>query len=176
MVVKKRNSKVRSSVLMWVVTLIFYWNVFPYLSSSPAPNSSDSKPSSSEPTAETDYKPTSETESATEKFIVPMLSLGRHNRRLEKEMMTEVCCKSKKEAGTHPSYVTLCQNLVHQYNLNVKLPVLSSSYTIFHCSCLSGSPELVSSLLSLADIHHNTDNGDSPLYLAVFATKKTQQI
>ena len=76
MVVQKRNSKVRSSVLMWVVTLIFYWKVFPYLSSSPAPNSSDSKTSSSEPTAETDYKPTFETEYATDKFVVPMLSLG----------------------------------------------------------------------------------------------------
>ena len=40
---------------------------------------------------------------------------------------------------------------------------------IFHCACLLGSLELVSSLSPMCDIHRLTDHGDSPLYLAFFA-------
>ena len=90
------------------------------------------------------------------------------NKRLVSQLQLEACAKAK-EAGKHPSYVTLVLNLVHHYNLDINQPVLANSFTIFHCSCLSGSLELVSSLSPMADIHHLTDHGDSPLYLAVYA-------
>ena len=80
----------------------------------------------------------------------------------------EVCTKAK-EAGKHPSYIPLVLNLIHHYNLDVNTPVLSNSFTIFHCACLSSSLELVSSLSPMADIHRLTDHEDSPLYLAVYA-------
>ena len=84
------------------------------------------------------------------------------------QLQVEACTKAK-EAGKHPSYTSLVLSLVHHYNLDVNKPVLSNSFTIFHCSCLSSSLELVSSLSPLADIHRLTDHGDSPLYLAVYA-------
>jgi len=59
-------------------------------------------------------------------------------------------------------------NLVYHYTLNINHPVLANSFTIFHCSCLSSSLELVSSLSPMADIHRQTDHGDCPLYLAVY--------
>ena len=91
------------------------------------------------------------------------------NKKLISELPLEACSKAK-EAGKLPSYTTsLVLNLVHHYNLDVNLPVLSNSFSIFHCSCLSGSLELVSSLSPLADINSLTDHGDSPLYLAVYA-------
>merc|ERR1719318_856094 len=89
-------------------------------------------------------------------------------KKLIPQLQLEVCVKAK-EAGKHPSYVPLVLNLVHHYNLDINKSVLTNSYTIFHCTCLSGSLELVSSLSPLADIHRLTDHGDSPLYLAVYA-------
>ena len=80
----------------------------------------------------------------------------------------EVRTKAK-EAGKYPSYIPLVLNLIHHYNLDVNTPVLANSFTIFHCACLSGSLELVSSLSPMADIHRLTDHEDSPLYLAVYA-------
>ena len=63
----------------------------------------------------------------------------------------------------------LCLTLVHHYNLDVNSPVLSNGLSIFLCSCLSGSQELVSSLLPLADLAQTTDHGETALYLAVYA-------
>ena len=82
-------------------------------------------------------------------------------------LSVEVCSKAK-DAGKHPSYVSLCLSLVHHYSLDVNCPVLTNGLTIFHCSCLSGSLELVSSLAPLADLTRVTDRGESALYLAVY--------
>ena len=95
-------------------------------------------------------------------------SVTNNEKKFVSQLKLEACAKAK-EAGKHPSYVTLVLNLVHHYNLDINQPVLANSFTIFHCSCLSGSLELVSSLSPMADIHHLTDHGDSPLYLAVYA-------
>ena len=82
--------------------------------------------------------------------------------------LREACSKAK-DAGRHPSYIPLCLSLVHHYRLDVNSPVLSNGLTIFLCSCLSGSPDLVSSLLPLADLDQTTDHGETALYLAVYA-------
>ena len=66
-------------------------------------------------------------------------------RRLLRTLGLEACGKAK-DAGRHPSYVPLCLDLVHHYSLNVNTPLLSNGLTIFLCSCLSGSPDLVSAL------------------------------
>ena len=100
--------------------------------------------------------------------VKPKQCAADFNKKFLSQLQLEACAKAK-EAGKHPSYVTLVLNLVHHYNLDVNQPVLANSFTIFHCSCLSGSLELVSSLSPIADIHHLTDHGDSPLYLAVYA-------
>ena len=84
---------------------------------------------------------------------------------LTRELEIEVCSKAK-EAGKHPSYTKLVLTLVYHYGLNINLPVLPNGFSIFHCSCLSGSLQLVSALAPLADIHQTTQHGDSPLYLA----------
>ena len=80
----------------------------------------------------------------------------------------EVCQKAK-EAGKHPSYTGLVLSLVHNYNLDINKPILTKRMTIFHCACLSGNLELVSSLSPLAELDQNTGQGESPLYLAVYA-------
>jgi hypothetical protein len=90
------------------------------------------------------------------------------SKKLISHLQLEACTKAK-EAGKHPSYTSLVLSLIHHYNLDVNEPVLANSFTIFHCACLSGSLELVSSLSPMADIHRLTDHGDSPLYLAVYA-------
>ena len=84
------------------------------------------------------------------------------------QLELEVCGKAK-EAGKHPSYTSLVLTLVHNYNLDINKTVLSNNYTIFHCACLSCNLELVSSLSPLADLGVVTGQGDSPLYLAVYA-------
>ena len=89
-------------------------------------------------------------------------------RRLLQTLAREACSKAK-DAGRHPSYIPLCLSLVHDYRLDVNSPVLSNGLTIFLCSCLSGSPDLVSSLLPLADLDQTTDHGETALYLAVYA-------
>ena len=80
----------------------------------------------------------------------------------------EVCQKAK-EAGKHPSYCGLVLSLVHNYSLDINKPVLSKRLTIFHCACLSGSLELVSSPPPLAELDQTSSQGESPLYLAVYA-------
>ena len=88
--------------------------------------------------------------------------------RFIKQLELEVCQKAK-EAGKHPSYSDLVLSLVHNYNLDINSPVLPRGFTIFHSACLSCSPELMSSLSPLADLSRTTAQGDSPLYLAVYA-------
>ena len=78
-------------------------------------------------------------------------------------------CQKAKEAGKHPSYSGLVVSLVHHYNLDINKPVLSKRLTIFHCACLSGNLELVSSLSPLAELSQTTGQGETPLYLAVYA-------
>ena len=80
----------------------------------------------------------------------------------------EVCQKAK-EAGKHPSYSGLVLSLVHNYSLDINKPVLSKRLTIFHCACISGNLELVSSLSPLAELEQTSSQGESPLYLAVYA-------
>ena len=72
------------------------------------------------------------------------------NKKLISQLQLEACAKAK-EAGKHPSYTPLVLSLVHHYNLDINHPVLANSFTIFHCSCLSGSLELVSSLSPIAN-------------------------
>ena len=86
--------------------------------------------------------------------------------RLVRTMATEACCKAR-EAGRNPSYGQLCLSLVHHYSLDINDPVLADGMTIFHCACLSGSWELVSALLPLADLDVVTELGESGLHLAV---------
>jgi len=172
-------------LLVWVITLIFCWKVFPAIlnsyvvssnqtatpevmevsqdspkAKSPPPNSSDSRMSSHFQSRSPNVKPLGSLEK-----ITPSSS----SKKLTSQLALEACAKAK-EAGKHPSYTNLVLNLVHHYNLDVNRPVLTNSYTIFHCSCLSGSLELVSSLSPMADVHHLTSHGDSPLYLAVYST------
>lgn len=80
----------------------------------------------------------------------------------------EVCTKAK-DAFNHPSYVPLCLTLIEHYGLDINAPILTHGLTIFHCVCLSGSLELISSLSSLADINILTELGESALYLSVYA-------
>ena len=90
----------------------------------------------------------------------------------EKKLLQSLCreaCSKAKDAGRHPSYVPLCLTLVHHYTLDINTPVLSNGLNIFLCSCLSGSQELVSSLLPLADLAQTTHHGETALYLAVYA-------
>ena len=167
-------------VLIWLLTLVFCWKVFPAIftssstannvsslntsqarSPSPSTRSEQTKRNSCLPSLTTSPLPIPSAEG-------PRKSVKDTNKKLVSQLQLEACAKAK-EAGKHPSYVTLVLNLVHHYNLDINQPVLANSFTIFHCSCLSGSLELVSSLSPMADIHHLTDHGDSPLYLAVYA-------
>ena len=113
----------------------------------------------------------SEEESPSAPLWSPALpSLVRNSSRSETPSLTrgleiEACSKAK-EAGKHPSYSKLVLTLVYHYGLNINLPVLPNGLSIFHCSCLSGSLQLVSALAPLANIHQTTQHGDSPLYLA----------
>lgn len=168
-------------LLIWLLTLVFCWKVFPSIftttttASSPSNSSSDPSPVKSTP----DSVPKSERRRRNEclplKTALPppvnppaksKQSVASPNKKLLSQLQLEACVKAK-GAGEHPSYVTLVLNLVHHYNLDINQPVMADGFTIFHCSCLSGSLELVSSLSPMADIHLPTDRGDSPLYLAV---------
>ena len=90
------------------------------------------------------------------------------NQKFTSQLELEVCGKAK-EAGKHPSYVGLVLTLVHNYNIDINKPVLSGGYSVFHCALLSTSLELVTSLSPMADLDLLTSQGDSPLYLAVYA-------
>ena len=90
------------------------------------------------------------------------------NQKFTSQLELEVCGKAK-EAGKHPSYVPLVLTLVHNYNIDINKPVLGGGYSVFHCALLSTSLELVTSLSPMADLDLLTSQGDSPLYLAVYA-------
>jgi len=168
-------------LLVWLLTLVFCWKVFPAIFTSTSPASSSSSTEDKRPDA---YSPrvsrwsrsprSSREESPPIHSLPPPTPLpaqSKHsvsNKKLISQLQVEVCTKAK-EAGKHPSYIPLVLNIIHHYNLDVNTPVLANNFTIFHCACLSGSLELVSSLSPMADIHRLTDHGDSPLYLAVYA-------
>ena len=167
--------------LIWTLTLVFCWKVFPAILNSansvaPTSNSTGRKisksrsPSSYETISSSNPPSTYSNEDCPPP--VPLSTLqsvsAASSKKLLSHLQLEACTKAK-EAGKHPSYTSLVLSLVHHYNLDVNQPVLSNSFSIFHCSCLSGSLELVSSLSHMADINCLTDHGDSPLYLAVYA-------
>ena len=177
-------------LLVWLLSLVFCWKIFPSIFSK------QSNPASS-PKGKSDLSASKrETSSSVGHLNLSHPSLSNiitNSRRDDRSILSrsedgnsdasvvslsdkkflsqlklEVCAKAK-EAGKHPSYVPLVLNLVHHYNLDINKPVLANSYSIFHCCCLSGSLELVSSLSNMADIQHTTDHGDTPLYIAVYA-------
>ena len=78
-------------------------------------------------------------------------------------------CSKAKDAGRHPSYAPLVITNVLNYSLDINKIVLSNNLTIFHCACLSCNLELVTSLAPMADLTKTTVQGESPLYLAVYA-------
>ena len=178
-------------LLIWILTLVFCWKVFPAIlnstgSATPSisstgrnisgisPSSKIESPSSSKSKSPSPFKSIFPLPSSSRGDCPPPLPPATQNqsmsskKKLISHLQLEACTKAK-EAGKHPSYTSLVLSLVHHYNLDVNEPVLSNSFSIFHCSCLSGSLELVSSLSPLANIHRLTEHGDSPLYLAVYA-------
>ena len=168
-------------LLIWILTLVFCWKVFPAIlnstgSATPSISSTGRNISGISPSSKIES-------SSSSKSIFPSSSRGdcppplppatqnqsmSSKKKLISHLQLEACTKAK-EAGKPPSCTSLVLSLVHHYNLDVNEPVLSNSFSIFHCSCLSGSLELVSSLSPLANIHRLTEHGDSPLYLAVYA-------
>ena len=145
-------------IFLWIVTMLFYFLIFPKIRQQVvkreklSPSKSLSPPGQQSP------------------FLSPLPLPGKkHSARLERELLTEVCCKAK-AAYKHPSYPGLCLDLVHHYGLDINRPALSNSFTIFHCCCLSGSSLLVETLLPKARLELRTDKGDTPLHLAVYAT------
>jgi len=172
-------------LIIWLLTLVFCWKVFPAIfttnTSASSPNTTtdirrQERPFQS-PVDKSDHARWNNSHLSTSTLSPPSPPSGKSkhkqsiltpNKKLVSQLQLEACAKAK-EAGKHPSYVALVLNLVHHYSLDVNEPVLANSFTIFHCSCLSGSLELVSSLLPMADVHRLTDHGDSPLYLAVYA-------
>ena len=167
-------------LLVWLLTLFFCWKVFPAIftstvSSAPSSSSTEDKNPNYSSRVSRSTRSSREESPPTLHSLPPPTFLpvqSRHsvssNRKLISKLQLEVCTKAK-EAGNHPSYIPLVLNLIHHYNLDVNNPVLADSFTIFHCACLSGTLELVSSLSPMADMHCLTDHGDSPLYLAVYA-------
>lgn len=176
-------------LLVWLLSLVFCWKIFPSIfskktdlvstpkvksdsssrrdipSSISYPNISHSSLSNLDATSRRVNRSavSSAEDGSSDSSLVPL-----SDKKFLSYLKLEVCSKAK-EAGKHPSYVPLVLNLIHHYNLDVNRSVLANSYSIFHCCCLSGSLELVSSLSNMADIHHTTDHGDTPLYIAVYA-------
>jgi len=171
--------------LIWLLTLVFCWKVFPAIFTTTTTSSSPSITTDKRLPERPSPSPVEKSNNAQwNNYHVPTTTLSppspppgksKHkqsipspSKKLVSQLQLEACAKAK-EAGKHPSYVALVLNLVHHYSLDINEPVLANSFTIFHCSCLSGSLELVSSLSPMADVHRLTDHGDSPLYLAVYA-------
>ena len=93
---------------------------------------------------------------------------SRSGRKFFRQLELEVCQKAN-EAGKHPSYSGLVLSLIHNYNLDINKPVLPKGFTIFHSACLSCNLELVTSLSPMAELSQTTSQGETPLYLAVYA-------
>ena len=84
------------------------------------------------------------------------------------QLVRDLCSKAK-DAGRHPSYAPLVITNVLNYNLDINKIVLSNNLSIFHCACLSCNLELVTSLAPMADLTKATRQGETPVYLAVYA-------
>ena len=170
-------------LLVWVLSLVFCWKVFPLLFSKEEVPISQDKVEEHNVPAKASPNLMAMTPPASPILMPPPASpqprspdlpsklnqtIKMKGGRFIKQLELEVCQKAK-EAGKHPSYSDLVLSLVHNYNLDINKPVLPRGFTIFHSACLSCSPELVSSLSPLADLSRTTAQGDSPLYLAVYA-------
>merc|ERR1719339_302472 len=94
---------------------------------------------------------------------------------LTETLSIEVASKAL-ECGEQPSLTGLCLNLVHHYSLDVNQLLPPRGLNIFHQACRSGSPQLVSSILPLADVSRRSGNGETPLYLAVQAAAERTRI
>ena len=169
-------------LLAWIVSLLFCLKIFPLFFSTKSLNKSQD--------AKRDAEDYSENKSRNLMPPPPGLSSSRScvqnvnspevpsklnesrirsdNKKFTSQLELEVCGKAK-EAGKHPSYVSLVLTLVHNYNIDINKPVLGGGYSVFHCALLSTSLELVTSLSPMADLDIVTSQGDSPLYLAVYA-------
>ena len=174
-------------LILWAVSIVFCWKVFPLFCSSKEA-SSDLQMSPPKTPLRTPISlstnmsmmksPVTSTPTSRNQTMMspnsPNLSLFNSTTKTKNgpEFLVllefEVCQKAK-EAGKHPSYCGLVLSLVHNYSLDINKPVLSKRLTIFHCACLSGSLELVSSLSPLAELDQTSSQGESPLYLAVYA-------
>ena len=174
-------------LILWAVSIVFCWKVFPLFCSSKEA-SSDLQMSPPKTPLRTPISlstnmsmmksPVTSTPTSRNQTMMspnsPNLSLLNSTTKTKNgpEFLVllefEVCQKAK-EAGKHPSYSGLVLSLVHNYSLDINKTVLSKRLTIFHCACLSGSLELVSSLSPLAELDQTSSQGESPLYLAVYA-------
>ena len=164
-------------LLVWVVSLVFCWKVFPLIFSkkeevpkeeeqkSPVKTPSSLMPPPASPRPRSPVSPRPRSPELPSQLNP---TIRRSGGRFIKQLELEVCQKAK-EAGKHPSYSDLVLSLVHNYNLDINKPVLPRGFSIFHSACLSCSPELVSSLSPMAELDRTTAQGDSPLYLAVYA-------
>ena len=174
-------------LILWAVSVVFCWKVFPLICSSkeapavpevpsplmsPPPTPSRTLHSQSpnmmrSPVTSSSLNHTARSPSSPNMSILNSTKKGNESKFLSL-LEAEVCQKAK-EAGKHPSYTGLVLSLVHHYYLDINKPILSKRLTIFHCACLSGNLELVSSLSPLAELDQTTGQGESPLYLAVYA-------
>ena len=172
-------------LILWAVSAVFCWAVFPLICSSKEtppvhqmspPKSPLRTPQSESPNMSLMRSPVTprtldhslRSPASPNMSILNSSSKPRNGGEFLGLLEVEVCQKAK-EAGKHPSYSGLVLSLVHNYNLDINKPVLSKRLTIFHCACLSGNLELVSSLSPLAELGQTTSQGESPLYLAVYA-------
>ena len=144
-------------LLVWVLSLVFCWKVFPLLFSKeevPIPQDKVEEhnvPAKASPNLMAMAPPASPQPRSPDLPSKLNQTIKMKGGRFIKQLELEVCQKAK-EAGKHPSYSDLVLSLVHNYNLDINKPVLPRGFTIFHSACLSCSPELVSSLSPLADL------------------------
>ena len=174
-------------LILWAVSIVFCWKVFPLFCSSkeasldlqmsslktPLRNPNSLSTNMSMMKSPVTSTPTSRNQTMMSPNS-PNLSLLNSTTKTKngpefRVLLEFEVCQKAKEAGKHPSYSGLVLSLVHNYSLDINKPVLSKRLTIFHCACLSGSLELVSSLSPLAELGQTSSQGESPLYLAVYA-------
>jgi len=165
-------------LLAWIVSLLFCLKIFPLFFSTKSLNKShDAKRDVKDYSRNLMPPPPglSSSRSCVQNVNSPEVPsklnesrIRSDNKKFTSQLELEVCGKAK-EAGKHPSYVSLVLTLVHNYNIDINKPVLGGGYSVFHCALLSTSLELVTSLSPMADLDIVTSQGDSPLYLAVYA-------